>query len=175
MELISRHICKAQNMGVHGNLFGGNMLAWLDEAGAMYARMKANSGSMVTLYMGDHMFKEPVKMDEQVEIFGEVLKRGNTSIKIKLVAEKITLKTGERKVVTETQMVFVRIDEGGNKKPIDWPDPVQINESLREKMKKESPVKMALDIPDEEKREKALNEMTRLAQEMGLYDQEGEE
>ena len=34
MELITTHVCKESNVGFHGNLFGGTMLAWLDEAGA---------------------------------------------------------------------------------------------------------------------------------------------
>ena len=36
MELISTHVCKVSDVGFHGNLFGGQMLAWLDEAAAAY-------------------------------------------------------------------------------------------------------------------------------------------
>ena len=42
MELIAQHICKGQNIGVHGNLFGGVMLGWLDEAGAAFAAQCCN-------------------------------------------------------------------------------------------------------------------------------------
>ena len=34
MDLITTYFCKASQVGYHGNLFGGRMLAWLDEAGA---------------------------------------------------------------------------------------------------------------------------------------------
>ena len=37
MELISTHVCKSSDVGFHGNLFGGVMLSWLDEAGAAFA------------------------------------------------------------------------------------------------------------------------------------------
>ena len=32
MELISTRICMSKDVGVHGNLFGGIMLSWIDEA-----------------------------------------------------------------------------------------------------------------------------------------------
>ena len=41
MELISTHFVKTQDVGYHGNLFGGVMLAWLDEAAAAYAAQVA--------------------------------------------------------------------------------------------------------------------------------------
>ena len=41
MELISTHFVKTQDVGYHGNLFGGVMLAWLDEAAAAYAAQAA--------------------------------------------------------------------------------------------------------------------------------------
>ena len=37
MELISTHMCKEGDCGYHGNLFGGLMLAWLDESAVAYA------------------------------------------------------------------------------------------------------------------------------------------
>ena len=37
MKLISSHVCMTKDVGFHGNLFGGLMLSWLDEAGATLA------------------------------------------------------------------------------------------------------------------------------------------
>ena len=42
MELISTHFVKTQDVGYHGNLFGGVMLAWLDEAAAAFAAQAAD-------------------------------------------------------------------------------------------------------------------------------------
>jgi acyl-CoA thioesterase YciA len=48
MELISTHFCKAANVGYHGNLFGGTMLGWLDEAGAIFACQACDTPRMAT-------------------------------------------------------------------------------------------------------------------------------
>ena len=37
MELVTTKICMALDLGVHGNLFGGSMMSFLDEAAAAYA------------------------------------------------------------------------------------------------------------------------------------------
>jgi acyl-CoA thioesterase YciA len=37
MELISTHICKASDIGIHNNMFGGTLVGWVDEASAIYS------------------------------------------------------------------------------------------------------------------------------------------
>ena len=51
MQLISTHICKTRDVGNHGNLFGGVMLAWIDEAGAAIAAEFAETGKIVTKHI----------------------------------------------------------------------------------------------------------------------------
>jgi len=58
MELISTHICKGKNVGVHGNLFGGTMLSWLDEAGGAYASQPVDSPRIVTVKLSEVAFKK---------------------------------------------------------------------------------------------------------------------
>ena len=49
MELISTHVCKQSDVGFHGNLFGGLMLAWLDEAAVAYVCQMCDTPRMVTV------------------------------------------------------------------------------------------------------------------------------
>jgi len=37
MHYITQHPIKKSDLGFHGNLFGGKLLAWLDAAAASYA------------------------------------------------------------------------------------------------------------------------------------------
>ena len=37
MELLNTHPVKKSDLGFHGNLFGGKLLAWLDASAAAYA------------------------------------------------------------------------------------------------------------------------------------------
>ena len=118
MELITTKVCMLGNIGVHGNLFGGTMLAWLDEAGAAYACQVARSTMMVTRSISRVEFCRPVKAGRIVKIYGETLKMGSTSVQINLEARSHNPQTKKQKVVCSTSMVFVRIDDDGESVPI---------------------------------------------------------
>ena len=60
MELISTHFVKTQDVGYHGNLFGGVMLAWLDEAAAAFAAQVADTPRMVTKHIAGLTFVTPI-------------------------------------------------------------------------------------------------------------------
>jgi acyl-CoA thioesterase YciA len=119
MELITRELCLRKDLGIHGNLFGGVMMSWLDKAGAIEATRLCQSNSMVTAEMEGIKFLKKVRENTQVWIYGAVDSIGRTSIVIKLEARKYNVHTGEEKVVCSTKAVFVRIDrEEGTKRPI---------------------------------------------------------
>ena len=60
LELITTKVCMTKDIGVHGNLFGGAMLAWLDEAALAYTCQVADSTRMVTRSMSEVIFEKPV-------------------------------------------------------------------------------------------------------------------
>ena len=118
MELITTKVCMTKDIGVHGNLFGGTMLAWLDEAGAAYACQIAHSTKMVTKLIAEVQFNRPVKVGRIVKIYGSLVKLGKTSVKIRLEARSHNPHSAKQKVVCSTEMVFVRIDDDGDSLPI---------------------------------------------------------
>jgi acyl-CoA thioesterase YciA len=118
MKLISTKLCKTSDIGVNENLFGGIMLSWLDEAGGILASTIACSSNMITLKMDEVLFKHPVKVKEQIRIYGEVAKLGKTSVLLYLEARRADLKNQSEEVVCSTKMVFVRIDAEGKPVPI---------------------------------------------------------
>lgn len=118
MELIATHVCMTKDVGVHGNLFGGIMLSWIDEAAVAMANQVCLTPNMVTRKMTEILFERPVKVGNTIRIYGEVSTIGKTSISLNMVAKRINVYTGDEEVVTSTQVVFVRIDEYGQKIPI---------------------------------------------------------
>ena len=118
MELISTHFCKAANVGYHGNLFGGTMLAWLDEAGASFACQVCDTPRMVTKKISEVVFNKPVRPGQIIKIYGGVSSVGDTSITIKLEARRHSVYNGSQKIVCTTDMKFVRIDGDGEAVPI---------------------------------------------------------
>jgi acyl-CoA thioesterase YciA len=118
MNLITQKICMTRDLGIHGNLFGGNMLSWIDEAAASMAADVCNTPNMVTVKIDEVVFKRPVKLGYQLLIYGEVVTLGNTSITMKIEARKRNFYGGEEVVVCTTNITFVRIDDEGNAVPI---------------------------------------------------------
>tara|TARA_R110001592_G_scaffold238745_1_gene498593 strand:+ start:100 stop:507 length:408 start_codon:yes stop_codon:yes gene_type:complete len=118
VELISTHFCKAANVGYHGNLFGGTMLAWLDEAGVAFACQICDTPRMVTKKISEVVFHKPVKPGQIIKIYGGVKSIGNRSIIIELEARRHSVYNGNQKTVLTTDMTFVRIDGDGEAIPI---------------------------------------------------------
>ncbi len=118
MELITTKICMTLDQGVHGNLFGGRMLSFLDESAGAYASQICDTPNMVTKKIEDVVFECPVKVGNIIKIYGEVDKIGTTSITMNLEARKHNVYTGQQKLVCSTRMVFVRIDDEGSPVPI---------------------------------------------------------
>ena len=118
MELISTHICKGKDVGVHGNLFGGTMLGWLDEAGGAYAAQACDSPRMVTVKLSETIFMKPVRIGHLIKIYGEVTKVGTSSITILLEARRHSPFNGTQRKVCSTRITFVRIDGDGEAIPI---------------------------------------------------------
>ena len=118
MELITTKVCMTKDIGVHGNLFGGKMLAWLDEAGAAFACQIADSTSMVTCRISEVNFRKPVKTGRIVKVYGIPIGVGNTSVTIGLEARSHNPHSGEQKVVCKTQMTFVQVDDDGEPLPL---------------------------------------------------------
>ena len=118
MELITTKVCMTRDIGVHGNMFGGIMLSWLDEAALAYACQVADSTRMVTKSISEVNFEKPVREGRIVKIYGDVLRIGNTSITISLEARSHNPFSGRQKVVCKTKMVFVQIDEECEPQPL---------------------------------------------------------
>lgn len=118
MELVTTKICMALDLGVHGNLFGGNMMSFLDEAAAAYACQVCDSAKMVTVKIEEVVFQNPVKVGNLIKIYASVDRFGKTSITINLEARKHNVHTGKQSLVCSTKMVFVKLDEEGSPIPI---------------------------------------------------------
>lgn len=107
-----------RDIGVHGNLFGGIMLSWIDEAAVAMANRICQTPNMVTRKMTEVLFENPVKVGHSINIYGEVGVVGNTSITMNMEARRYNVYNGEEVIVASTTIVFVRIDDNGQKVPL---------------------------------------------------------
>jgi len=118
MDLISTHKVMTQHLGYHGNLFGGQMLAWIDEAGVAFASEVCGTPQMVTVHMSEVRFNAPVRPTQIIKIYGKVEKMGTSSVTLRIEARRHSVYNGTQKTVCSTQITFVRIDGDGEAVPI---------------------------------------------------------
>lgn len=125
MKHITTHPIKKSDLGFHGNLFGGKLLAWMDAAAAGFASEVCDTPRMVTKAIDKCIFNKPAKEGQLLKIYGIVSSIGKTSVTLNLEARSHSVYDGHQTVILSTNMIFVRIDEQG--------DPIPISERVKEK------------------------------------------
>lgn len=124
-QYVGSKICLTQNLGVHDNLFGGNLLSWMDEIGALYSCFLIEDRQVVTKKFGDTIFHNPVKQSDIIFFYAKVGKIGNSSLTISIEVKKHNPRNGKEKPVCQADVTFVRIDEDG--------ESMRISDRLRKK------------------------------------------
>jgi acyl-CoA thioesterase YciA len=114
-----RVLMMPRDTNAHGTIFGGVILSYIDQAGAIEARRQGLQ-FMVTVSMDKVVFHEPVFVGDLVSFWTETLRIGTTSITTKVTVEAIRGGNPERKViVTEAHVVYVNIGEDRKPRPIE--------------------------------------------------------
>jgi len=110
MKFYSRKLIKPQDLNAHGTLFGGTLLAWIDEEAAIYSYCQLDRSQVVTKFISEIDFVSTAVRGDVIEIGLETVAFGNTSITLKCeVRNKVTKAT----IITIDRIVFVHVDERG--------------------------------------------------------------
>ena len=118
MTFLNSHPIKKSDLGFHGNLFGGKLLAWIDAAAAGYAMQLCDTPRMVTVSIDKCNFEKPARESQLLKIYGRPHKVGNSSVSLYMEARAHNVYTGVQSLVLKTNITFVHIDEEGNPIPI---------------------------------------------------------
>jgi acyl-CoA thioesterase YciA len=102
----------------NGDIFGGWIMAHVDIAGGTVASRVAR-GRVATVAVNAFVFKQPVQVGDVLSFYTDVVKIGNTSVRInvEVYAERGRAETRVVKV-TEATLTFVAIDAEGRPRPI---------------------------------------------------------
>lgn len=106
-----RVVMMPRDTNAFGTIFGGVLLSYIDQAGAVEAHQHTNK-KIVTVAMREVVFIEPVFVGDLVSFYTETAKIGRTSITIKVVveADRIVATEKQRVKVTEAEVVYVAIN-----------------------------------------------------------------
>lgn len=114
---LSKIVMPGQTNSRH-SLYGGVLLALMDEAAAIVARRHSRM-DVVTAHIDSVDFEAPILQGQLAEIEATLAKTGRSSMTIDVLAMGEDLKTGERWRCTSATIVMVALDE--NRKPAPVP------------------------------------------------------
>lgn len=136
---------------IHGTLFGGTLLAHIDDLAAIAAVRHCRKPA-VTASIDSVDFLAPVKVGDAIFIEAFVTWTRNTSMEVfvKVITENLV--TEERKVCSTAFLTFVAIDENGRPIPV----PPVYPESDYEKSLHESAAERALQRKDRREKSKTF-------------------
>src|SRR5213076_3337067 len=113
-----RVILMPKDTNALGTIFGGIILSYIDQAGAVEAHRHAPS-RLVTVAMREVVFHAPVFVGDLVSFYTETIKIGTTSITVRVLVEAERYgKPGESARVTQAEVVYVAVDEKQEKTKI---------------------------------------------------------
>lgn len=114
MRFHTRKWVKPEDLNANGTLFGGRVLAWVDEEAALYSIIQLESKKVVTKYMSEINFMSSAQQGDIIEIGIDVIKFGTTSISLNCeVRNKMT----HESIITVDNIIMVNLDDHGNPKP----------------------------------------------------------
>ncbi|MBK0368511.1 acyl-CoA thioesterase [Flavobacterium agrisoli] len=113
MRFHTRKWVKPEDLNPNGTLFGGKLLAWIDEELALYSIIQLENQRIVTKHMSEINFRSSARQGDIIEIGIDVVKFGTTSITLK--SEVRNMMTRET-IITINETVMVNLDENGKPK-----------------------------------------------------------
>lgn len=103
----------------HGTIFGGIILSYIDQAGAIEAHLHG-ARKVVTVCMREVVFHAPVYLGDLVSLYGEMTRKGRTSVTVHITVEAIHAGQPDApRKVTEAEVVYVNVDAEGRPTPIE--------------------------------------------------------
>lgn len=113
MRFHTRKWVKPEDLNPNSSLFGGKLLAWIDEELALYSIVQLENPRIVTKYMSEINFRSSAKQGDIIEIGIDVVKFGKTSLVLKCEARNMMTR---ETIITIDQVTMVNLGEDGKPK-----------------------------------------------------------
>ena len=100
-----------------GNVFGGQVVSWIDICAAVAAQRHCRSVT-VTASIDELHFIEPIKQGDVVILKGQVNAAFRTSMEIGVTVDSEDPLTGERRKAVKAYLTYVALDRHGRPNPV---------------------------------------------------------
>lgn len=120
--LVSRTIAVPADTNPWGDIFGGWILSLMDiAAGSIAARLAR--GSVATKAITEVTFDAPIFVGDEVSVYAEVAKIGNTSMTLNIYVDIKRKGANEEIHAVKGKFIMVALDENRRPRPVNkyWP------------------------------------------------------
>lgn len=117
-EPVIRVIAMPADANADGDIFGGWLMSLMDMGAGLVAARKAR-GRVATVAMDGVQFHLPVKVGDEVSVFGQMERVGRTSMTIAIDTWRRSRTSEESFKVTEARFTFVALDDQGRPRPVE--------------------------------------------------------
>ena len=129
MNFYTRKWVKPEDLNAHNTLFGGRLMAWIDEEAAIYTTIQLGTNGVVTKYISEINFISSAKQGDIVELGIKAIRFGRTSLTLTC---EVRNKISQKPILTIDKIVFVAVDADGKPMPHGRTEIVYTDERLRE-------------------------------------------
>jgi len=113
MRFHTRKWVKPEDLNPNGTLFGGKLLAWIDEELALYSIIQLENTKIVTKHMSEINFRSSARQGDIIEIGIDVIKFGHTSLTLKCEARNMMTR---ETIITIDHTTMVNLGADGKPK-----------------------------------------------------------
>lgn len=110
--LTLRFLAEPGDVNFGGNVHGGSVMKWIDQAGYACAR-HWSGGYCVTVYVGGIQFLKPIKIGALVEVRAKVIYTGSSSMHISVDVYAADPSKDDLDKTTHCVIIFVAVDAEG--------------------------------------------------------------
>ena len=111
------YLMRPRYLNGYGNLFGGQLMSWIDEIDSIVA-MRHSDSDITTAAIDNLNFKQGATINDVIVLRGKITYVGRTSMEVR-VDTYVESRHGIRKVINRAYVVMVAVDE--NHHPVEVP------------------------------------------------------
>lgn len=116
-ESRSVHIAFPNDANIHGTVFGGRVMAWIDELGALAAMRHARQ-PVVTALIDAVGFSVPIRVGQVAIVEAVVTRAWTTSMEVWVTVDAEDTLSDTRQRAAEAFLTFVAVDTDGQPRPV---------------------------------------------------------
>ena len=111
-------VVRPEHLNHQGNLFGGDILRWVDEYAWIAATRDFPGMRFVTIGIDSASFRKPAPLGALLRFQMVHEHTGRTSLRYEALVYAMPEGSSEEHLIFSTKVTFVRVDENGNKIPL---------------------------------------------------------